>query len=92
MNPLNLNIWVLDLVPRDSEHGTSNDGAGTSNGSAMCVVIRSSCAVIRGPSALSFEEPVDKLLDQQFWGFIDPSDQNELYHTPITIQYMTFDC
>ena len=46
--------------------------------------------VAQGPqmtshSAPSFEVPGDKIQDQniQVLGFIDPSDQNEQYHTPL---------
>ena len=33
---------------------------------------------------------VDQLWDQNFRWFLGPSDQNELYHTPITTQNMMF--
>ena len=39
------------------------------------------CAAIRGPSAPSFEVPGTKIF--KFRRFIDPSDQNELYHIPL---------
>ena len=36
-----MEIWILDFVPRDLEWqrgGTSNGGAGTSSGSALCAL------------------------------------------------------
>ena len=49
---------------------------------------------VQTSSSAASRNPQGQILDQLFWvlGIVDPSDQNQLYHTPFnTIQNMRFE-
>ena len=79
INPLNIKILVPDFVPRYLEWRGTWDlewrCGGTSNGGTQCVAIQGPWSKPLGTKSRT------KIV--KFWYFLDPSDQSELYHSPL---------